>query len=155
MLVQEGFFDATDIVTIALVNMSLDGNGDVKPRLFVLETDDRVREALEKRFAGVGPAADTLAREWFERKELQTEEQEDLAANELSRQKKVSASIEEAAYSSWKQDVKIKEDVFTQYLEQQQLELEESRKSPVWRIKNWLWQKGLGGSGPYTRDIWS
>ena len=151
VLVQEGHVEATDIVSMALVNYSLNSNGEVESRLYTIETDDRVREALEKRFSGTGPATDTLSKEWFERKDLFKEEAIDSAANkddleqrELSRSKKVQ-------FDKWSKDLKDKEDVFSLYLQQQARELQEDQKSVIYRIKNKLWHS-IGGVGPLTRD---
>ena len=154
MLTQEGYVEPTDIVSMALVNLSLNSCGDVEPRLYMVETDDRVREALEKRFAGVGPAVDQLSKEWFERKELWQEEEFDLAANQRDRDDKKGVLDRKAAFSEWKTDIHMKEDIFSQYLEQQQRELNEDKGSKWWQFKNFMFHR-WGGTGPLTRDAFN
>eukprot|EP01064_Diplonema_japonicum_P001908 TRINITY_DN11260_c0_g1_i1.p1 TRINITY_DN11260_c0_g1~~TRINITY_DN11260_c0_g1_i1.p1 ORF type:complete len:411 (+),score=76.90 TRINITY_DN11260_c0_g1_i1:67-1299(+) len=151
IMVQEGWCEPDDIVSMALVNLSLDPSGEVEPRIYIIETDDRIREALEKRFAGVGPAADTISREWFERKDLWKEQEKEMELDKEARGKAVNEQATRAGFDTWKKDVKFKEDVFTEYLKQQQRELEEDKQSKIWQMKNWVWQK-LGGQGPLTRD---
>eukprot|EP01061_Rhynchopus_euleeides_P017049 TRINITY_DN28410_c0_g1_i1.p1 TRINITY_DN28410_c0_g1~~TRINITY_DN28410_c0_g1_i1.p1 ORF type:complete len:397 (+),score=99.20 TRINITY_DN28410_c0_g1_i1:88-1278(+) len=152
MLVQEGFCEPTDIVSMALVNMSINGHNEIESRLYMMETDDRIREALEKRFSGVGPAADTMSREWFERKELWQEEENDLRANARDRDVNQKRRDADMAFNEWSSQVQMKDDVFKQFLDQQQRELQEDRQSRWWQFKNQLWHM-VGGAGPLTRDM--
>eukprot|EP01059_Diplonema_ambulator_P016341 TRINITY_DN2778_c0_g1_i2.p1 TRINITY_DN2778_c0_g1~~TRINITY_DN2778_c0_g1_i2.p1 ORF type:complete len:392 (+),score=79.61 TRINITY_DN2778_c0_g1_i2:509-1684(+) len=151
--VQEGYCEADDIISMALVNLQLTPDGEVEPRIFIIETDDRIREALEKRFAGVGPAADMMAREWFERKELWREQEVELEMNKENRGTRAEENASRQGFERWKKQVAFKEDIFTEYVKQQQRELAEDRKSRWWRVKNWMWQR-FGGEGPLTRDAW-
>ncbi|KAJ9473336.1 hypothetical protein DIPPA_59510 [Diplonema papillatum] len=152
IMVQEGWCEPTDVVSMCLVNLSITGEGTVSPRLYMLETDDRVREALEMRFSGSGPAADSLSREWFERKELWKEEMLETENNRAAMESDQAINRDLQGYETWRQDLKVKEDVFTEYLQQQQRELMEDAKSPIWRMKNWMWRQ-MGGQGPITRDM--
>eukprot|EP01060_Flectonema_neradi_P027498 TRINITY_DN37102_c0_g1_i1.p1 TRINITY_DN37102_c0_g1~~TRINITY_DN37102_c0_g1_i1.p1 ORF type:complete len:411 (+),score=67.24 TRINITY_DN37102_c0_g1_i1:56-1234(+) len=152
VLVQEGHVEANDIVSMALVNFSLNSNGEVTNKMYVIETDDRVREALELRFSGTGPAADVLHKEWFERKDLHREESIDTAAVRNDIESRNAERESNLGFEKWAEDLKDKDDIFNLYLQQQARELQEDRKSIIWRIKNRIWNK-IGGDGPLTRDM--
>eukprot|EP01065_Artemidia_motanka_P015548 TRINITY_DN19316_c0_g1_i1.p1 TRINITY_DN19316_c0_g1~~TRINITY_DN19316_c0_g1_i1.p1 ORF type:complete len:339 (+),score=109.54 TRINITY_DN19316_c0_g1_i1:322-1338(+) len=152
MFVQEGHSEPQDTVLMALINLELSGNGTVVPRMYAVQSDDRVREALELRFSGAGPAAETLAPEWFDRKELWKEEELEDHHIQKERDRVHVVRQQRAEFSTWKEQVDGLDDEFKAYLRQQQRELEEDRKSMTWQFKNWL-HRNMGGYGPVTRDM--
>eukprot|EP01062_Namystynia_karyoxenos_P060428 TRINITY_DN52008_c0_g1_i1.p1 TRINITY_DN52008_c0_g1~~TRINITY_DN52008_c0_g1_i1.p1 ORF type:complete len:437 (+),score=160.69 TRINITY_DN52008_c0_g1_i1:94-1311(+) len=152
IFVQEGWTEPQDAVTMALCNFALQGDGTVKSTLYSIQTDDRVREALEMRFAGVGPAAEMLAPEWFDRKDLWREEELNTAANAKDREQMATVRRERSEFLRWKEQMDSMDDEFKNYLVQQQKELAEDQQKLSWRIKNRIW-RFMGGQGPYTRDM--